>query len=36
MGGGIMLFIVATSVVASSPPKCRPTGAPHACANMIE
>ena len=28
-----MLFLVATNVVASRPPECRPTGMPHARAN---
>ena len=31
----IMTFIVATNVVASRPPKRRPTGTPHARANFI-
>ena len=30
----IMTFIVTTNVIASRPPKRRPTGTPHACANM--
>ena len=29
----IMTFIVATNVIASRPPECRPTGTPHARAN---
>ena len=29
----IMMFIVATNVVASRPPECRPTGTLHARAN---
>ena len=29
----IMMFIVATNVVASRPPEHRPTGTPHARAN---
>ena len=29
----IRMFIVATDVVASQPPECRPTGTPHARAN---
>ena len=32
-GGKIMVFIVATNVVASRPPKRRPIGTPHARAN---
>ena len=31
----IMTFIVATNVVASRPPKRRPTGTPHARANFV-
>ena len=31
----IMTFIVATNVVASRPPKRRPTGTPHASANDV-
>ena len=30
----IMLFLVATNVVASRPPECRPTGTPHARGNF--
>ena len=30
-----MTFIVATNVVASWPPKCRPTGTPHARTNYL-
>ena len=30
-----MLFIVATNVVASRPPKRRPTGTPHARAKIL-
>ena len=30
----IMTFIVATNGVASRPPERRPTGTPHACANV--
>ena len=30
----IMTFIVATNVIASRPPERRPTGTPHARANM--
>ena len=29
-----MTFIVATNVIASRPPERRPTGTPHACANL--
>ena len=32
-GKKIMMFIVATNVVASRPPERRPTGTPHARAN---
>ena len=28
------MFIAATNVVASQPPKRRPTGMPHACAKI--
>ena len=31
-----MLFLVATNVIASRPPERRPTGTPHARANIIE
>ena len=30
-----MTFIVATNVVASRPPERRPTGTPHARANLV-
>ena len=30
-----MLFIVATNIVVSQPPECRPTGMPTARANLI-
>ena len=33
--GKIITFIVATNVVASRPPKRRPTGKPHARANIF-
>ena len=29
-----MTFIVATNLIASRPPECRPTGTPHARANF--
>ena len=29
-----MMFIVATNVIASRLPECRPTGTPHARANL--
>ena len=32
----IMMFLVATNVVASRPPERRPTGTPHARANFGE
>ena len=31
----IMMFLVATYVIASRPPDCRPTGTPTACANYL-
>ena len=31
----IMTFIVATKVIASRPPERRPTGTPHARANLV-
>ena len=31
----IMTFIVATNVIASRPPECRPTGTLHACAKRM-
>ena len=31
----IISFIVATNVVASRPPECRPTGTPTACAKNV-
>ena len=32
----IMTFIVATNIIASQPPKCRPTGTPTACSQKWE
>ena len=35
-GKKIMLFLMATNVVASRLPERQPTGTPHACANFTE
>ena len=32
----IMTFIVATNVIASRPPECRPTGTPHARTKIVK
>ena len=32
----MMLFLVATNVIASRPPERRPTGTLHACANTLK